>query len=56
MKKKKNNFCGIRNFEKEEKKIVSMTKSSIKIAYPTYWLGLNIVKDVIALLVEDTLK
>ena len=56
MKKKKNNFCGIRNFEKEEKKIVSMTKSSIKIAYPTYWLGLNIVKDVIGLLAEDTLK
>lgn len=50
---KKDEHCGSRNFEEKEAKIVELTKDSVKIAYPIYWEGLNLVKDVINLLIDD---
>ncbi len=51
--KKENEHCGSRNFEEKEAKIVELTKNSVQIAYPIYWEGLNLVKDVINLLIDD---
>ncbi|OHA31911.1 MAG: hypothetical protein A2928_02215 [Candidatus Taylorbacteria bacterium RIFCSPLOWO2_01_FULL_45_15b] len=51
--KKENDHCGSRNFEEKEEKIVELTKNSVQIAYPIYWEGLNLVKDVINLLIDD---
>ncbi len=50
---KKDEPCGSRNFEEKEEKIAKLTKDSVQIAYPIYWEGLNLVKDVINLLVDD---
>ena len=51
--RKETEHCGSRNFEEKEEKIVELTKNSVKIAYPIYWEGLNLVKDVINLLIDD---
>jgi len=50
----KNEPCGARNFEEKEEKIIALTKTAVEKAYPIYWTGLNIVKDVINLLIKDT--
>ncbi|MFH1402311.1 MAG: DUF5677 domain-containing protein [Patescibacteria group bacterium] len=50
-----NEPCGIRNFEEKEKKIVSLTKNALELAYPVYWHGLNLIKDVVNLLIGDVL-
>ena len=52
-KKNDNESCGSRNFEEKEEKIVSLTKRAIIRAYPIYWFGLDIAKDVVNLLIED---
>jgi hypothetical protein len=49
-------LCGKRNFEEEEEKIMTLTKSTLERAYPIYWTGVELVKDVINLLIEDTDK
>lgn len=51
--KEADEHCGSRNFEEKGEKIVELTKSSVQIAYPIYWEGLNLVKDVINLLIDD---
>lgn len=48
-----NEPCGTRNFEAKEAKILSLTQSTYKIVYPIYWVGLNLTKDVINLLVQE---
>ena len=45
--------CGSRNFEEKEAKIVDLTKNALGIAYATYWSGLNLLKDVVNLLIDD---
>ncbi len=49
----KNEPCGSRNFDEKEIKIVDLTKNALRIAYTTYWSGLNLLKDVINLLIDD---
>lgn len=51
--KNKNEPCGARNFEEKEEKIIALTKTAVERAYPIYWAGLSIVKDVINLLIKD---
>ncbi|OGZ21966.1 MAG: hypothetical protein A3G47_02085 [Candidatus Zambryskibacteria bacterium RIFCSPLOWO2_12_FULL_39_45] len=53
MTQKENEPCGSRNFEEKGENIVSLTKNAIEKVYPIYWFGLNLVKDVINLLIED---
>lgn len=52
--KNKNEYCGVRDFENEEKRITKLTKSTLNIIYPIYWSGLNLIKDVIELLIKET--
>ncbi|MFA5831378.1 MAG: hypothetical protein WC878_06110 [Candidatus Paceibacterota bacterium] len=56
MTNKKNESCGPRNFEEAEQEILALTKNAVGIAYPIYWDGLNLLKDVINLLAEETTK
>jgi len=49
----KDENCGTRNFEEKEEKIVDLTQNALSVAYPIYWSGLNLVKDVVNLLIED---
>lgn len=41
------------NFEKIEQKIVRLTKSSLKKAYPVYWLGVEIILSVVKQLQKE---
>lgn len=50
---KKDENCGTRNFEEKEERIVELTQNALSIAYSIYWTGLNLIKDVINLLIED---
>lgn len=50
---KKDEPCGSRNFEEKGGEIVDLTKRTVSIAYPIYWSGLGLVKDVINLLIDD---
>lgn len=50
---KNNENCGSRKFEEEERKILGLTKNAIQKVYPIYWFGLNLIKDVINLLIDD---
>jgi len=52
-KQNKSEPCGSRNFEDKEIKIIGLTKSALGLAYDAYWSGLNLLKDVINLLVND---
>lgn len=54
--KQKDELCGSRNFEEKEEKIVELTQNAVRLVYPIYWEGLNLLKDVINLLIEDTTK
>lgn len=54
--KQGNEPCGSRNFEEKEEKIVGLTQDAVRLVYPIYWEGLNLLKDVINLLIEDTTK
>lgn len=56
MSKQNGEPCGSRNFEEKEEKIVELTKNALKVAYPIYWSGLNLLKDVINLLADDATK
>ncbi len=51
--KQSSEHCGSRNFEEMEEKIVDLTKNAVQVAYPIYWSGLNLIKDVINLLIDD---
>lgn len=50
-----NENCGVRNFEEEEERIVGLTKDMLNIAYQIYPFGVNLIKDIINLLIEDTI-
>ena len=45
--------CGSRNFQETEDEIVAVTTKSLGRAYPVYWEGLELLKDVINLLIDD---
>lgn len=45
--------CGSRNLGEKEERIAKLTKNAVKPAYPIYWKGLNLLKDVINLLIKD---
>jgi hypothetical protein len=48
-----NENCGTRKFKEEEEGIVGLTQDMFSIAYRIYWFGVNLVKDVINLLIDD---
>lgn len=52
-KNKNNEFSGTRDFEEKEGKIIDLTKKACQRAYPIYWFGLRVMKDVINLLIKD---
>src|SRR3989344_9099563 len=56
MEEVKDEPCGSRNFEEKERKILELTQDSLKIVYPVYWEGVNLIKDVINLLIEDAIS
>lgn len=49
----KDENCGPRNFEEKEVEMVGLTKNALHIAYPIYWSGLEQIKNVINLLIDD---
>jgi hypothetical protein len=47
------NKAGSLDFEKDEEKIISLSRNAYSIGYPIYWEGLRILKHAIALLIDE---